>query len=481
MSKVLAIDQGTTATKAYTLDSDGRFTFISSVEHPQLYPYPGWVEHDPEQLLENVRHTLDAAGDIDAIGIDHQGETIVAWDARNGKPVYNAIVWQDRRTSEYIEQLKSDNAEEVTLVRAGLPLDPYFSAAKFRWILKNVPAAGRLAAAGHLMMGTSDSFFLYRLTGRFATDVTAASRTSLMNIHTCRWDPDLCELFDIPMECLPPIQTTTGYFGDLKRNGRKIPIHACIVDQQAALMGHGCFAPGEIKATFGTGVFALANVGTKLKNDLPGGILPTIAWQFHGEPPFYAVDAGVYNAGSAIDWIRRLRLFDDFLEIERFEKDPAVTRGICFVPALSGLACPFWDRTAAGLWIGMDLDTSRMDLCQAVLEGIVFRTVQLLDEVSQLTGKTDRLSVDGGLTLNTYFCQFLADVSGREIVVQASPDITTYGTGCFALLGSGLVKSITELPPPAPPKRIVRPQRDLSPLKTRFEEAITRSQNWRQP
>ncbi len=481
MTKVLAIDQGTTATKAYTLDTDGRFAPCHAVEHLQRYPHPGWVEHDPGELLQNVLKSLDAAGDVDAVGIDHQGETVVAWDARNGEPVYPAIVWQDQRTRGYVEKLKSEGAEALTLTRAGLPLDPYFSAAKLRWILRNVPAAARLARSGRLMMGTSDSFFIYRMTGEFATDVTAASRTSLMNIKTCSWDPDLCGLFEIPMECLPPIRPTTDFFGNLKTAGRDIPIHACVVDQQAALVGHGCFSPGDIKATFGTGVFALANAGTSFKSDMSGGILPTIAWRLGGGKTVYAVDAGVYNAGSAVNWARRLPLFSDFSEIDGFEKKPAITRGIAFVPALSGLACPFWDRTAAGLWIGMDLDTDRMDLCQAVLEGIAFRTAQLLDAVYALTGKKQKLSVDGGLTGNTYFCQFLADVTGCEIVVQASPDITTYGTGRLALLGAGLVKTISDLPAPEPPKSVVRPRRNWGSLKEYFNEAVVRSQNWRRP
>ncbi len=479
MPKVLAIDQGTTATKAYTLDTDGRFTLRYAAEHQQYYPQPGWVEHDPLELLENIRHALDAAGDVAAMGIDHQGETVVAWDSRSGEPIYNAIVWQDQRTDAFVRRLKNEGAEPMTLERAGLPLDPYFSASKLRWILKNVPAAGRLARSGHLMMGTSDSFFLYRLTGRYATDVTAASRTSLMNIATCTWDPALCELFEIPVACLPPIHPTTGFFGYVKTNHREIPVQACVVDQQAALMGHGCFRPGAVKATFGTGVFAQVNTGSTLKGESAGGILPTVAWQMKGERVVYAADAGVYNAASAVNWAKHLRLFDQFSEIDRFDKPPAIVRGIIFVPALSGLACPFWDRTAAGLWIGMDLDTDRMDLCQAVLEGIAFRTAQLLDAASCLTKKISWLSVDGGMTANNYFCQFLADATGCEIVVQASPDITTYGTGRFALLGSGLVKTLSDLPPAQPPRKKFLPRQDLSPLKERFDEAVSRSRDWR--
>ena len=261
MKRVLAIDQGTTATKTYTLDTDGRFSFCFSAEHPQLYPRPGWVEHDPQVLLRNIGDAIEAAGDYEAIGIDNQGETVIAWNGDSGQPVYNAIVWQDQRTTAFIEALKSRGAESVSLERAGLPLDPYFSASKLRWILKNVPEAGRLLRKGTLKLGTSDSYFLSCLTGEYATDVTMASRTGLMNIHTCRWDPQLCELFEIPVEILPEIRPTTACFGYVKARGRQIPVTCSVVDQQAALMGHGCFEAGQKKATFGTGVFVLPRVG----------------------------------------------------------------------------------------------------------------------------------------------------------------------------------------------------------------------------
>lgn len=479
MKRVLAIDQGTTATKTYTLDTAGHFAFYNSVEHRQIYPQPGWVEHDPETLLRNVQDSIEAANDIYAIGIDNQGETVIAWNSESGLPVYNAIVWQDRRTTDFNEELKARGAEEITLKRAGLPLDPYFSASKLRWILKNILEAQKLLRKKRLRIGTSESFFIYRLTGEYATDVTTASRTSLMNLKTCNWDPELCELFEIPIEALPEIRPTTGYFGTLKSKRRDIPVTASVVDQQAALMGHGCYEAGQIKASFGTGVFALSNVGHSVQSDHAGGILSTVAWQFAKEKPVYAVDAGVYNAGSAVNWIKKIGLFNEFGEIDHFENSAAVSRGLVFVPALSGLACPFWDRSAAGLWLGMSLESTKDDLCQAVLEGIVFRTAQLLDAMARLTGEQRKLSVDGGLINNSYFCQFLADVTQCEIVVPASPDITTYGTGRFALIGSGLVKQPSELPPAEKPQAIVTPQKDLARFKERFNEAINRSRNWR--
>jgi len=479
MKCVLAIDQGTTATKTYTLDADGKFTFCNSVEHRQIYPRPGWVEHNPETLLQNVKDSIKDQPDIDAIGMDNQGETVIAWDSETGVPVYNAIVWQDRRTTDFTEELKSKGVEDITFKKAGLPLDPYFSASKLRWIIKNAPEAGKLLSAKRLRLGTSETFFIYRLTGEYATDVTTASRTSLMNLKTCHWDSELCEIFEVPIEILPEIRPTTAYFGSLKSNGKDIPLTASVVDQQAALMGHGCYQAGQIKVTFGTGVFALANVGETIQSDHTSGILSTIAWQFVNQNPVYAIDAGVYNAGSAVNWAKNLGLFKEFADIDHFENSAAISRGLVFVPALSGLACPFWDRSASGLWLGMSLETTKEDLCQAVLEGIAFRTAQLLDAVARLTGKQKRLSVDGGLINNSYFCQFLADVTQCEIVVPASADITTYGTGRFALIGSGLVGQPSELPAAEEPKTIVSPNQDLTTLKQRFDEAIIRSRNWR--
>lgn len=478
MKRVLAIDQGTTATKTYTLDTDGRFTHCQTMEHRQIYPRSGWVEHDPEELLSNVISSISDAGTIESIGIDNQGETVIAWNGETGQPVYHAIVWQDQRTIDFIEGLKKEGAEAITLERAGLPLDPYFSASKLRWILQNVPKAGKLLKAGKLKLGTSEVFFLHRLTGEYATDVTTASRTSLMNLRTCRWDPVLCDLFKIPMDLLPDIRPTTGRFGSMDVKGREVTITASVVDQQASLFGHGCTRIGQIKATFGTGVFAQANVGPTIQSHPDSGILPTVAWQIENKAPVYALDAGVYNAGSAINWTRQLGLFDNFREIDQFHRPPAVSRGLVFVPALSGLACPFWDRSAAGLWLGLSLETDRTDLCQAVLEGIALRTAQLLDAIDNITGGGQPLSVDGGLINNAYFRQFLANVIQRQIIVPATSEITTFGTACFAMIGSGLVKTLSDLPPSEKPTSIISPQDDWTSFKPRFAEAIKRSRNW---
>jgi len=479
MKCVLAIDQGTTATKAYTLDLDGHFSFRYSAEHRQIYPKPGWVEHDPEELIQNVLDSIDAAGPIDAVGMDNQGETVIAWDCKSGLPIYNAIVWQDQRTAHFVDQLKAEGGEQITLERAGLPLDPYFSASKLRWLLDHVPEAKKLLKEDRLRFGTSESFFLFRMTGDYATDVTTASRTSLMNLRTCTWDQELCRLFGIPIDILPEIRRTTAHFGFLKSSGQDIPVTASVVDQQAALFGHGCYETGQIKVTFGTGAFALANVGKSPQSEHASGILSTVAWQFGDGEPVYALDAGVYNAGSAVNWVQNLGFFKDTSEIDHFENPPAVSRGLVFVPALSGLACPYWDRSASGLWLGIGLETTKEDLCQAVLEGIAFRTTQLLDAVDRFTSKHRSLTVDGGLTNNPYFCQFLADVAQLQIIIPTSPDMTTLGTGRFALIGSGLVNHPSELPVAERPKAHIFPRNDLTHLKKRFDEATERSRNWR--
>jgi glycerol kinase len=289
--KVLAIDQGTTGTKAFTLDDHGTFTKVASFEHKQIYPQQGWVEHDAEELLNHVAQCIKAAGPVDAIGLANQGETIVAWDSETAKPIYNAIVWQDDRTKDVTERLKTEGAETLTQSRAGLPLDPYFSASKMRWIIDHVPAAKTLLSKGHLRLGTSDAYFMARLTGQFVTDVTTASRTSLMALDTLAWDDELCALFGVPRETLPEIRSSSGIFGHVK----KVAITASLVDQQAALFGHGCMKPGDAKITFGTGAFALAIAGATRPAKNSSGLLPTIAWQVTGQPALFAMDGGVYN------------------------------------------------------------------------------------------------------------------------------------------------------------------------------------------
>ncbi len=471
--KVVAVDQGTTGTKSYSYDDAGCFTAAASFEHAQHYPQPGWVEHDPEELLRHVTEAIAAAGKVDAIGIDNQGETVVAWDSATGRPIHNAIVWQDDRTRDVTERLKAEGAEELTQAVAGLPLDPYFSAAKLRWFIDHVPEAKSLLKEKRLRLGTSEAFFLARLTGHFATDVTNASRTSLMSLDSFQWDDALCELFGVPMECLPEIRPSTGPFGEHKG----VPVTASLVDQQAALFGHGCADVGDIKITFGTGAFALAIAGAERVNGSRFGIVPTVAWQQLKESPFFALEGGVYNAASAVNWARQLGLFTDYAEIGSFEKPPAILRDLAFVPALSGLACPHWDRSASGLWIGMGLDTTRADMMQSLIEGVALRAAEVVAAMAELLPLGASISIDGGMARNTYLQQFLADVTERSIVVPSSTDLTALGTARMAMRGLG-VATLPALPPPA---SSVRPVGTYGPeARSRFATAITRARGWKQ-
>jgi glycerol kinase len=474
MTAILAIDQGTTGTKAHLLRDDGAFETLTGFEHKQIYPRPGWVEHDPEELAAHVEAARAAAPGVAAIGLANQGETCIAWDAATKRPIHNAIVWQDARTSDVTERLKADGAEELTLRLAGLPLDPYFSASKLRWILDNVAEAGQLRRQGRLRFGTSDSFLLDRLGGCFATDVTTASRTSLMNLETLQWDQRLADLFGVPVECLPEIRPTTGDFGAMGG----APVTASLVDQQAALFGHGCRRGGDAKITFGTGAFALAVAGGSVPRDAASGLESTIAWKLGGTACAYALQGGIYNAASAVNWARSLGLFATSAELDSFAAAPAIARGLAFVPALSGLSAPYWDRRAAGLWLGLGLDTTKSDMMQALLEGVALLACTVMAAIDRLSPLGPVLSVDGGLSRNRYFTQFLAEAMDKRIRVPASAELTGLGVAQLALLGAGLA-GLDDLAPPAPRAELV-PQAPLpADLHARFAEAIARSRAWR--
>ena len=470
--KVVAIDQGTTGTKAFTLDHEGRFEAVAAFEHGQHYPQAGWVEHDAEELLAHIEEALLAAGPVDGIGIANQGETVVAWDAQTRRALGPAIVWQDKRTQDAVQALHHQGHEALTLARAGLPLDPYFSASKLRWLLDHIPQARELRQQGRLRLGTSDAFFLHRLTGQCITDPTTASRTSLMDLRSCTWDTELCALFGVPLDCLPTIVPTAGVLGQW----RGIPVCASLVDQQASLFGHGCSQAGDAKITFGTGAFALAVAGPRCPDGSTTGLATTLAWRLGQQAPVYALDGGVYNAASAVNWAKQLGLFQDHTEINQFAKSPAIDRGLAFVPALSGLACPHWDRQAAGLWIGMGLDTSRFDLMQSVLEGVALRAAEVIDSLNTQVPLQSVLSVDGGMSRNAYFMQFLANVLQRQLIVPAFTDTTALGTARMAFQGLG------ELAPPskAPPSAHYAPTLNwpVQPARERFGRAVQRARHW---
>ena len=473
---ILAIDQGTTSTRALAVGTDGHAAIASVTRHEQLYPEPGWVEHDPAELVRNLEASLDAVEGVAAVGIDNQGESCLAWHADTREPVTNVIVWQDNRTGSEVERLKRDGAGTEVMERCGLPLDSYFSASKLAWIVDHVPEARRLLNQGKLRLGTTDAFFLDRLAGECVTDITTASRTSLMNLATGRWDEELCRLFRVPMEALPGIVPTTGHLGEVASRGRTVPVTASVVDQQASLYGHGCRRAGDAKITFGTGAFALLVTGERALRSPDQGLLPTVAWQYDGGTPEYALDGGVYCAGSAIDWARGLGLFTDHASLDRFDRPAAIDRDLLFVPALSGLGCPHWDRRAAGLWIGLSLDTDPRDMMQSLLEGIALRAAEVIRAMSSLTEIGDEISVDGGVSVNPYFCQFLSDVLGMCVSVKTFPEITAIGTAQLA--GAGDIR----FGDGATPVQRILPRTSRQSREgraARFSEAVSRSGQWR--
>jgi glycerol kinase len=452
----LAVDQGTTSTRAVLVGEDGSARVIFSRDHAQSYPAPGQVEHDATELLAHVRTAFEAGAAAGAVaaGLANQGETCLGWDAQTGVPVGPAIVWQDDRTAAALARLGPE-AEALVRARAGLPLDPYFSASKLA-LIAAIPEADRLRDAGRLRLGTTDAYFRDRLAGRFETDPTTASRTSLMRLDRLDWDPELCALFGVPIECLPAIRPSTGDLGQV--GGLRLA--ASVVDQQAALFGHGCRRAGDAKITFGTGAFALA-----LTDRLPadtGGVLPTVAWAEAGQAPVYALDGGVYAASAAVNWARGLGLFRDYAGIDGFDGPPAIARGLAFVPALAGLAAPHWDRRARGAWMGMELASGPADLMRALLEGVAFRTAEVLAEMTKAQPLGTRISVDGGMSANGYFLQFLADALGREVAVAGTPELTAVGVAALAAQGIG-ERIVT--PPHA---RVIAPR----PLAPEWTEAF---------
>ncbi len=471
---ILAIDQGTTSTRALCVGDDGRVTITQVVKHRQFYPQPGWVEHDPDELIASIETCLSTSPPVDAMGIDNQGESCLAWHAETKQAISPVIVWQDNRTQSNIEQLRKAGHEARVLELSGLPLDPYFSASKLAWIVTHIPGAKTLLHQGKLRLGTTDAFFMDRLAGKFITDITTASRTALMNLQTGHWDRELCALFHVPLAALPEIVPTTGALATITSQGRSIPVTASVVDQQASLYGHGCRNKGDAKITFGTGAFALSITGSDVQRSPEQGLLPTIAWQHSKSPPVYALDGGVYCAGSAVEWGRKMGLFDDYAQINQFQHPAAIERDLVFVPALAGLACPHWDRRAAGIWAGLSLETTKQDLMQSILEGVAFRAGEVIDAMSTFTRVADSISIDGGVSVNPYFCQFLANVLSRTVRVKPMAELTAIGTAQLA--GADKIS----LQPHNQPEIAYQPDGDFGKYHKQFKRAIDMARGWRQ-
>lgn len=459
--KIAAIDQGTTSTRVLTLDGAGRLHPVLALPHAQTYPAPGHVEQDGEELLTNILRCLDAAAP-EIVGLANQGESCLAWDGRDGRPICRVISWQDARTAQEMAALRATGAEALVMARAGLPLDPYFPASKLGWILRHVPQAADLAASGHLRLGTTDAFFRDRLTGRFETDIATASRTSLMTLATGEWDAELCRLFGVPMAALPRIGPTSGGLGAL--NGGAT-LCASIVDQQAALYGHGCRTPGAAKVTFGTGAFLQCVTGALVRPAGPGP-LPTVAWQPAGQPFTYALDGGVYAAASAVNWAQGLGLFQDHAAISAFAAPAAIDRGIVFVPALAGLGCPHWNRAARGAWLGLALADGPGDMMQALLEGVALRTAEVMAAIAAVMPFDGAVSVDGGLARNGYFTAFLAQVAGHPLFLPDETEQTALGLARMAAEVAGV-----GLPEVQPGQHLFGPDSGRGARIARFDAA----------
>ncbi len=449
---LLAIDQGTSSSRTVIYDHEARVVASEQQEFPQIYPQPGWVEHDPEAIWESVtavtrgamRQAGASAADISAIGITNQRETTVIWDRETGEPVFNAIVWQDRRTADLCQSLKKAGAEPRVAKKTGLRLDPYFSATKVAWILDNVDGVRARAEAGRLAFGTIDSFLLWRLTnGRVhATDATNASRTLLYNIHSQEWDDDLLELFNVPRSLLPDVRDCAADFGVAEDDclGGGVPVCGIAGDQQAALIGQAGFAPGMTKSTYGTGCFVVANTGDEVLESR-NHLLSTIAMRIGGSVT-YALEGSVFVAGSAMQWLRdELRVIDSAPESEAIARRTGIVEDVYVVPAFAGLGAPYWDPDARGAILGLTRGSGRDEIVTATLQSVALQTCDLVSSMAEDGIQPSVIRVDGGMVANDWFLQFLADVLGIPVERPENVESTVLGAAYLAGFQAGIVAS----------------------------------------
>jgi glycerol kinase len=456
MDYVLAIDQGTSSSRALVIDTSGRIHGSAQREFDQLFPHDGWVEHDPELIwqtvLETARGALADGGltarDVAGIGITNQRETTLIWDAATGVPVYNAIVWQDRRTAQRCESIRADGMVETIAAATGLVVDPYFSSTKVAWLLDNVPGLRLRARRGELRFGTVDSFLIWRLTGgrKHLTDATNASRTQLFNIAQQRWDPELLRYFDLPETLLPGVLDCAADYGVTQAHwlGAPVPILGVAGDQQAALIGQGCVESGMTKCTYGTGCFLVTNTGDTLIRSA-AGLLSTVGYRIEGRTTF-AVEGSIFVAGVAVKWLRDvLRIIDSAAESEAAAgRAGCEAGGVYVVPAFTGLGAPHWRPEARGLISGLTLDSDRDDLITATLASVAYQSADLLAALAKDGAPVTRLRVDGGMVANNWLCQFLADIAGIRVERPTITETTALGAGMLAALGGGLVTSLTD-------------------------------------
>lgn len=457
---ILAIDQGTTSTRAIVFSLQGEVVSLAQKELQLTFPRPGWVEQNPQDILRDTLEVCNTAiaqsknrdHQILAFGIANQRETTILWDRNSGLPVYNAIVWQDRRTSPYCEKLKESGHEAKIAAATGLIVDPYFSATKLSWILDQVEGCREKARSGKLAFGTVDSFLLWHLTGGprggvHQTDAANASRTMIFNLRKNQWDEELLELLDIPKAVLPEVQDNAFEFGETASGifDRSYPIRGMAGDQHAALIGQACFNPGMVKSTYGTGCFALMNIGRDFKAS-ENRLLTTLAFRLNGQSLF-ALEGSIFTAGAAVQWLRDgLRIISKAADSESLARSIDGNGGVYMVPAFTGLGAPHWKPEASALITGLRRDSSRAHFCRAALEAQAYQTYDLMSAMSGDCGKLpDVLRVDGGLVANQFVCQFLADILGIPVEVPVVAETTSWGAACLAALQTGVFKNLDEV------------------------------------
>jgi glycerol kinase len=479
---ILAIDQGTTGTTCLVFDGEGKIRGRAYSEFRQHFPRPGWVEHDANEIWEVTKrvasHALaDAKADaasLDAIGITNQRETVVAWDPGSGEPVHNALVWQDRRTAARCDELRDAGHEELVRERTGLVLDPYFSGTKIEWLLANVPEAREA------VFGTIDSWLVFKLTGRHATDFTNASRTMLFDIGELRWDPELCELLGVDPGRLPEALPSAGAFGTTSEFGGEIPVTGIAGDQQAALFGQACSRPGMAKNTYGTGSFVLLNAGDEPPPP-SDGLLTTIAWGI-GDGVTYALEAAVFVTGAAVQWLRDgLGLVAEAAETEGMAASLDSNDDVYFVPALTGLGSPHWDPYARGIIVGLTRGTGRAHLARAALEGIAYQAVDAVRAQERAAGEPlSELRADGGAVANRWLMQFQADVLGAPVIVPQIAETTALGAAYLAGVGAGswTVGEVGEMWGEAARYEPRMADAERERLLERWADAVSRARGW---
>ncbi len=488
---VAAIDQGTTSTRCILFDHAGNIAAVDQKEHKQIYPQPGWVEHDPLEIWQNTQEVMrNAAAQIannqssiiDAIGITNQRETTVVWDKATGKPVYNAIVWQDTRTDIICNELAKDGGQNRFQARTGLPLATYFSGPKIKWIMENIPGVRQRAEKGELLFGNMDTWVIWNLTGAHVTDVTNASRTLLMDLKTLDWDEEILSILDIPRSMLPKICSSSEIYGAARGAMGGVPVSGILGDQQAALFGQTCYAPGEAKNTYGTGCFMLLNTGEKpvlSKN----GLLTTLGYRIGNQPAIYALEGSIAITGALVQWLRdNLGMIEKSSDVETLARSVEDAGGIYFIPAFSGLFAPYWRSDARGVIVGMTRYINKGHIARAVLEATAYQTREVLDAMEKDSGvKLTALKVDGGMVFNELLMQFQADILDVPVIRPKVAETTALGAAYAAGLAVGFWKDYDELRTNWGKDKGWKPQMEATKreaLYAGWKRAVTRTFDW---